>query len=83
MPIVTNLPKTSVLGKKILENNCGFCYDENNIKNFINIINNFRDNKRLLKIMSDNAKTLYKREFVAEKVYKNMCNHLEKIVKNV
>ena len=80
LPIVTNLPADGETGKLLLDNDCGFCFDENNLDSLIKILREVKGDQNLLSRMSKQARFLYEREFVAEKVYAKMCNHLEEIV---
>lgn len=79
LPVLSNLPETSELGKTLLENECGFCFNESDISSFVKVLDKCRSDSQLLKNMSKNARTLYEQKFVAEKVYENMCDHLENI----
>ncbi|CAL7963025.1 conserved hypothetical protein [Gammaproteobacteria bacterium] len=82
LPVLSNLPETSELGKMLLENESGFCFNELDSGSFAEVLNKCRDDGQLLKNISKNARDLYEKMFVAEKVYANMCNHLENIANN-
>lgn len=61
--------------------NCGVTYEENEPIDLINKITSLRDNHIQRNVMADNAVILFKSRFESEKVYSDLRNHLELIVK--
>jgi len=80
LPIVSSLK--GVLGDLINNYNCGTTYESENVDNLASTIINLFNHPELLKEMSKNAYMLYKDKFVAEKVYNDMIDYLELVVKN-
>lgn len=79
LPIVTSL-SGGVLGDLLEKHKCGFSYHSDSVDDLAVILSRIKNDAILREEMSKNARALYEREFVAEKVYGDMCNHLEKIV---
>lgn len=77
LPILSSLK--GLLQKLLYTNKCGFTYEEGNSEEITEILLRLYNEQVLLKTMSDNALALYKKQFVAEEVYKNMIDHLELI----
>jgi len=78
LPILSSID--GILGKTIRENRCGIVYDPDNPEELIEIVKNLYKNPGKLKQMSKNARQLYRKKFVAEKVYKEMVEYLEESV---
>jgi glycosyltransferase involved in cell wall biosynthesis len=62
--------------------NCGITYESENAEDLSSKLIYLFNHPTLLKEMSKNAFALYKEKFVAEKVYNNMVDYLELVVKN-
>ena len=80
LPIVSSLK--GVLGDLLNNFNCGTTYESGNADDLASTLINLFNHPELLKEMSKNAYTLYQDKFVAEKVYSNMIDYLELVVKN-
>ena len=80
LPIVSSLK--GVLGDLLNAYNCGVTYDSENSDDLVSTLINLFDHPEFLKEMSKNAFALYKEKFVAEKVYNDMINYLELVIKN-
>ncbi len=78
LPVVTSL-SSGTLGDLLAEHQCGFSYPDDNACNLERILFRIKNNAVLKENMSKNARSLYEKMFVAEKVYANMCSHLENI----
>lgn len=64
--------------KELIENNeCGISSQD--VSKLSEFILNIKNDKEKYEIMSKNAQNLYKENFVAEKIYKNLVDYLEKI----
>jgi len=75
VPVLTSL--LGIPGALLEKNRCGFIYRDSD--ELIVILDMLKKDRLLREEMSKNARALYEREFVAEKIYANMCDHLEKI----
>ena len=80
LPIISSLK--GVLGDLLNNYNCGITYESENTDDLASILINLFNHPELLKKMSKNAYALYKDKFVAEKVYNDMVDYLELVVKN-
>ena len=80
LPIVSSLK--GVLGDLLNNYNCGTTYESENADDLTSILINLFNHPELLKIMSKNAYVLYKDKFIAEKIYNDMSDYLELVVKN-
>jgi len=80
LPIVSSLE--GVLENLLSNYNCGVTYKNGDVDNLVSVLINLYDHRDQLKIMSKNAHRLYKDKFVAEKVYNDMIDYLELVVKN-
>lgn len=80
LPIVSSLK--GVLGDLLNNYNCGMTYESENADDLASTVINLFNHPELLKRMSKNAYALYKDKFVAEKVYNDMIDYLELLVKN-
>jgi glycosyltransferase involved in cell wall biosynthesis len=80
LPIVSSLK--GVLGDLLNIYNCGITYESENAEDLSSKLIYLFNHPTLLKEMSKNAFALYKEKFVAEKVYNNMVDYLELVVKN-
>lgn len=77
LPIVSSLK--GLLQELLENNNCGITYENGNAKQLTEILMRLYEEPETLKTMSENALSLYKERFVAEKVYSDMIEHLELI----
>lgn len=80
LPIVSSLK--GVLENLLSNYNCGVTYENSDVDNLVSVLINLYDHPDQLEIMSKNAYALYKDKFIAEKVYDDMINYLELVVKN-
>ena len=80
LPIVSSLK--GVLGELLSNHNCGITYESENANDLASKLIYLFNNPSILKEMSKNAYTLYKNKFIAEKVYNDMIDYLELVVKN-
>jgi len=80
LPIVSSLG--GVLKNLLSTHNCGVTYENGDTEGLVSILINLYDNRDLLGIMSENAYSLYKENFVAEKVYGDMIDYLESVCEN-
>ena len=80
LPIVSSLK--GVLGSLLNSYNCGMTYESENADDLASVLINLFNHPELLKEMSKNAYALYKDKFVAEKVYNDMIDYLELVIKN-
>jgi len=79
LPIVSSLK--GVLGDLINNYNCGVTYESENVDDLSYTLINLFNHPEILKEMSKNAYALYKEKFVAEKIYNDMIDYLELVVK--
>lgn len=80
LPIVSSLK--GVLENLLSNYNCGVTYKNGDVDNLVSVLINLYNHRDHLEIMSKNAYRLYKDKFVAEKVYNDMIDYLELVVKN-
>jgi glycosyltransferase involved in cell wall biosynthesis len=80
LPIISSLK--GVLENLLSNYNCGVTYENSDVDNLVSVLINLYDHPDQLEIMSKNAYALYKDKFIAEKVYDDMINYLELVVKN-
>ena len=80
LPIVSSLK--GVLGDLLNNYKCGVTYKSENADSLATTVINLFNHPELLKEMSKSAYALYKDKFVAEKVYNDMIDYLELVVKN-
>jgi len=69
-----------VLANLIATHDCGVTYQNRKADDVVSKLLYLLDNPDRLKKMSENATNLYKKRFVAETVYSNMADYLQKIV---
>lgn len=77
LPILTCL--RGLLREMILTYGCGFIYESGNAKSLSAVLEMLCGNSSLIKNASQNASELFRDKFVAEKVYSDMIEYLEKI----
>ncbi len=80
LPIVSSLK--GALEDLLNTYNCGITYKSENAEDLASKLIYLFNHPKILKEMSKNAYTLYKDKFVAEKVYSDMIDYLELVVKN-
>jgi len=81
LPIASSL-KEGVLADLLKNCNCRITYKNENADDLASKLIYLSNNSNILKEMSKNAYTLYKDKFVAEKVYNDLIDYLELVVKN-
>ena len=74
LPVLTCLP--GVTKELLLNNQCGAFYEANNTHQLTELILHLAQNPAKLADMSNKAKALFSEKFTAERVYKNMADHL-------
>jgi len=74
LPIVSSL--SGVLARLLMENHCGVTYEEGRPDSLAAALMRLYDDRDALGDMSRNARSLYERSFVAERVYGEMIRHL-------
>jgi len=77
LPIVSSL--SGVLAKFISEYRCGITYEEGNSDSLAEALVRLYDDREELRTMAENAKALYEKSFIAERVYGEMIEHLRRI----
>jgi glycosyltransferase involved in cell wall biosynthesis len=80
LPIVSSLK--GVLGDLLNNYNCGMTYESENADDLASVLINLFNHPEFLEEMSKNAYTLYKNKFIAEKIYNDMIDYLELVVKS-
>lgn len=75
LPIISSLK--GLLQELLETNNCGITYKEGTPEQLAEILIRLYEEPETLKKMSENALSLYRERFVAEKVYSEMIDHLE------
>ena len=78
LPVVSS--SKGALEKLLSTHDCGITYHNGDADALVVIIRDLYDNPERLRKLSDNALVLFKDKFIAEKVYGEMSNHLERIV---
>jgi glycosyltransferase involved in cell wall biosynthesis len=78
LPVAASLTK-GVLPDLLREHNCGFSYE--NAADLVSKLLALSKHPEELKSLSQNATQLYQQKFVAEKVYEEMINYLEFVMK--
>lgn len=77
LPIV--MTSQGYMGELLKKNNCGIASQD--INKLCEYIVNLKKNKEKYDIISQNAKRLYEKDFVASKIYQELADYLEKICK--
>jgi len=78
LPIISS-PDRGVLHELLKKHQCGISYSAGNAYALATMLTRFCDDREKLKIMSQNAILLFQEHFTAEKVYKEMMEHLVKM----
>jgi len=79
LPILTSIE--GHLTEILLENQCGWQYENDKPLSLSEIISNIANDKQKLALMQTNAKNLFESKFSAAKVYGNFMQHLSNVVK--
>lgn len=79
LPIISSLQ--GVLAELLSENNCGITYQNRDPEGLASVLRELYDNPVRLKEMSKNAYALFEERFVADKVYGEMVDYLEEVVR--
>lgn len=77
LPLVSSL--SGVLAKLISEGHCGITYEEGKPDSLVEALVRLYDGRDELRVMAKNARALYERSFLAERVYGEMMGHLQRI----
>lgn len=77
LPVISSLEGT--VEDLLLRYNAGITYQSDDHEGLFRVLCECYDNTSKLKDMSKNAYDIFKQRFVAEKVYSNMCDYLEKV----
>lgn len=75
LPVI--LTSQGYMESLIEKNNCGI--SSRSIKEICDYIIEIKNNKEKYEEISNNAKQLYEKDFVADQIYKNLADYLEKI----
>lgn len=81
LPVVSSL--SGLLAKLISDHKCGVTYEEGKPDGLAKALLRLHDDREALRAMSRNAKELYERSFVAERVYGEMIGHLQIIAEGM
>jgi glycosyltransferase involved in cell wall biosynthesis len=77
LPLVSSL--SGVLAKLISECHCGITYEEGKPDSLAEALVRLYDGRDELRVMAKNAKALYERSFIADRVYGEMMGYLQNI----
>lgn len=77
LPIVSGLQ--GELARLLREHDCGVNYSNGNATQLADILSDLASQPERLRTMSRNASALYQHQFVADRVYSEMADHLEHI----
>ena len=80
LPVVSSLK--GELAKLLEIKQCGCTYENNDVEALRKILLKLFNDKALRMKISENARALYQERFVAERVYSDMIDRLERIVKS-
>ncbi|MBP7865771.1 MAG: glycosyltransferase [Acidobacteria bacterium] len=80
LPVISS-PKRGVLFELLHRENCGFSYATGNAEELALHISRLMDDPLLLGRMSENSQRSFHSSFDADRVYRGMIKHLEKVVK--
>jgi len=78
LPIVSSLQ--GVLAELLCEHDCGLTYPEANPEGLAAALRELYDQPERLREMSRNARSLFEKRFVAEKVYGEMAEYLKEVI---
>jgi len=79
LPILSSLE--GLMEELILAYQCGFMYKNGDAKGLTLMLQKIYPDHEIIKKVSDNALALYKEKFTAEKVYAEMSNYLQEVVR--
>ena len=74
LPVVSSLQ--GVLANLLQDNQCGVTYRNGNATELTSVVARMMDQPISRRLMADNARRLYQREFIAEDVYQRMAEYL-------
>lgn len=77
LPVLSSLQ--GVLSELLQKEQCGITYENGNSQQLADILLSLPGDTRRCGTMSTNAKSLYRRQFVAEDIYDAMAEHLERV----
>lgn len=77
LPLVSSL--SGVLARLITEYHCGITYEEGRPDSLAEALVRLYDGREEMRVMAKNAKALYERSFLAERVYGDMVGYLQRI----
>lgn len=77
LPVVSSL--NGYLQVLLKENECGLTYRGGDAGSLVDTLVNLYDDRSVLHLMSKNAFALYKKKFVAEKIYEELIDYLEQV----
>jgi glycosyltransferase involved in cell wall biosynthesis len=78
LPILSNI--NGLLGELLQKYNCGFVYDSSE-KKLLSAILSLIENIDLQKVMSNNARNLFEKNYLADNVYNDFVDYIEEINK--
>jgi glycosyltransferase involved in cell wall biosynthesis len=81
LPIISS-PDHGVLSSLLQEHQCGISYPYGNPNALFDLLVRLYNDREKLRMMSQNAISLFQERFTAEKVYTEMMAHLEMIAEN-
>jgi glycosyltransferase involved in cell wall biosynthesis len=77
LPVISSL--NGYLQALLKEHACGLTYRGSDAGSLVDTLANLYDDRAALHIMSQNAFALYKKKFVAEKIYEELISYLEQV----
>ncbi|MGE5361476.1 MAG: glycosyltransferase [Bacteroidales bacterium] len=78
VPVISS-PARGVLAALVREQQCGLCYARGDVDGLVRLLGQLHRDAPLRRSLSANASRLFRDRFTAEKVYADMCDHLEHI----
>lgn len=78
LPVISSL--RGVFEQMLQRYNCGLCYPNHDVNGLAAALVRLRDNHGEREVMAGNALSLYREQFVAEKVYGNLVDHLARAI---
>lgn len=79
LPVVSSLQ--GYLEDMLTTNDCGLTYHSGSAESLADAMIFFYENPSKLRLMSQNAFTLYKKKFVAETIYEELIDYLEQVIR--
>ena len=80
VPVIACTDKVSDVGNILEENGCGFKVISGDVQQFIELINNFQQDRQKLIQMSSSARMLFENSFTTEKSYSTIISHFSKSI---